>query len=288
MSLSMTRHPFLKTLGTIALILLCGSAIAALQLPLLRTLRQPQTASLASLERQSALEKQRLQVLRHLPTFGFDNLMADWVFLNFLQYFGDDEARAKTGYDLSPEYFEVIVRRDPRFVRGYLFLSQSTSLFAALPKRTIALMERGLTALTPQIPPNSYYVWRYKGIDELLFLGDAEAAQHSFRQSADWASQHPDPESQQVAQLSRSMANFLAENPRSQSALVGAWSMVLQSAVDDRTRNRAIAQIKELGGTFETDAQGRIIIRFPPEPKPTPTPTPTPNPTPESTPQTRL
>ncbi len=279
MSLPMTRHPFLKTLGTIALILLCGGAIAALQLPLLTTLRQQQTSSLASLQRQSAIEKQRLQVLQHLPTFGFDNLMADWVFLNFLQYFGDDEARAQTGYDLSPEYFEVIVRRDPRFVRGYLFLSQSTSLFAALPKRTIALMERGLTTLTPQIPPNSYYVWRYKGIDELLFLGDAQAAQHSFRQAADWASQHPDPESQQVAQLSRSMAGFLAENPRSQSALVGAWSMVLQSAVDDRTRDRAIAQIKELGGTFETDGQGRTIIRFPPEPTPTPTPTP------ESTPQ---
>ncbi|WP_448574374.1 hypothetical protein [Trichothermofontia sp.] len=269
----MTR-PFLKTLGTIALILLCGGAIVALQLPLLTTLRQQQTSSLASLQRQSAIEKQRLQVLQHLPTFGFDNLMADWVFLNFLQYFGDDEARAQTGYDLSPEYFEVIVRRDPRFVRGYLFLSQSTSLFAALPKRTIALMERGLSTLTPQIPPNSYYVWRYKGIDELLFLGDAQAAQHSFRQAADWASQHPDPESQQVAQLSRSMADFLAENPRSQSALVGAWSMVLQSAVDNRTRDRAIAQIKELGGTFETDGQGRIIIRFPPKPTPTPTPTP--------------
>lgn len=277
-SLPRMRHPFWQALGTIALILVCGSAIAALQLPLLKQLRQQQSPSLASLERQSALEKQRLQVLQHLPTFGFDNLMADWVFLNFLQYFGDDAARARTGYDLSPEYFEVILRRDPRFVRGYLFLSQSTSLFAAMPKRTIALMELGLTTLTPQIPPNSYYVWRYKGIDELLFLGDAKAAQHSFRQSAEWASQHPDPESQQVAQLSQSMASFLAENPRSQSALVGAWSMVLQSAVDDRTRDRAIAQIKELGGTFETDAQGRTLIRFPPEPPATSTPTSNANP----------
>jgi len=281
---SLARPAMIKTLGTIALIVLCGSAIAALQLPLLQQLRQRgQTVTTATLQRQLDLEKRRLQVLQSVPTFGFDNLVADWVFLNFLQYFGDDEARARTGYDLSPEYFEVIVRRDPRFVRGYLFLSQSTSLFAALPKRAIALMERGLTTLTPQIPPNSYYVWRYKGIDELLFLGDAQAAQHSFQQAANWASQHPDPNSQQVAQLSQSMANFLAENPRSQLALVGAWSMVLQSAVDDRTRQRAIAQIKELGGTFETDDQGRTTIRFPPNPDPSP-PSPTPAPAPSPAP----
>ncbi len=279
------RYPIGKTIGTIVAILLCGGAIAALQLPLLEQLRQRgQTLSVETLQRQDAIEKQRLQVLQHLPAFGFDNLIADWVFLSFLQYFGDDEARAKIGYDLSPEYFEVIVRRDPRFVRGYLFLSQSTSLFAAMPQRTIALMERGLTTLTPQVPPNSYYVWRYRGIDELLFLGDAQAAQRSFSQAAAWASQHPDPDSQQVAQLSRSMAGFLAENPRSQSALVGAWSMVLQSAVDDRTRQRAIAQIKALGGTFETDDQGRTMIRFPPEPSSTSktTPTPRPTPTPDS------
>ncbi|WP_448563233.1 hypothetical protein, partial [Trichothermofontia sp.] len=269
------HYPPWKFLGTIALILLCGGAIAALQMPLLEQLRhRSQTLSLAALQRQDAFEKRRLRVLQHLPTFGFDNLMADWVFLNFLQYFGDEEARAKTGYDLSPEYFEVVVRRDPRFVRGYLFLSQSTSLFAAMPQRTISLMARGLTTLTPQVPPNSYYVWRYKGIDEFLFLGDAQAAQHSFRQAAAWASQHPDPESQQVAQLSQSMAGFLAENPRSRPALVAAWSMVLQSAVDDRTRQRAIAQIKALGGTFETDDQGRTTIHFPPEPSSTPTPTP--------------
>lgn len=279
------RYPIGKTIGTIVAILLCGGAIAALQLPLLEQLRQRgQTLSVETLQRQDAIEKQRLQVLQHLPAFGFDNLIADWVFLSFLQYFGDDEARAKIGYDLSPEYFEVIVHRDPRFVRGYLFLSQSTSLFAAMPQRTIALMERGLTTLTPQVPPNSYYVWRYRGIDELLFLGDAQAAQRSFSQAAAWASQHPDPESQQVAQLSRSMAGFLAENPRSQSALVGAWSMVLQSAVDDRTRQRAIAQIKALGGTFDTDDQGRTTIRFPPEPSSTSktTPTPRPTPTPDS------
>lgn len=281
----LVRYPIGKTIGTIVLILLCGGAIAALQLPLLEQLRQRgQTLSVETLQRQDAIEKQRLQVLQHLPAFGFDNLIADWVFLSFLQYFGDDEARAKIGYDLSPEYFEVIVRRDPRFVRGYLFLSQSTSLFAAMPQRTIALMERGLTTLTPQVPPNSYYVWRYRGIDELLFLGDAQAAQRSFSQAAAWASQHPDPDSQQVAQLSRSMAGFLAENPRSQSALVGAWSMVLQSAVDERTRQRAIAQIKALGGTFETDDQGRTMIRFPPEPSSTSktTPTPRPTPTPDS------
>ena len=40
-------------------------------------------------------------MLKNLPSFGFDNLIADWTFLKFLQYFGDDEARDVTGYDLA-------------------------------------------------------------------------------------------------------------------------------------------------------------------------------------------
>ncbi|HEY9655564.1 MAG TPA: hypothetical protein V6C50_08720 [Crinalium sp.] len=31
-------------------------------------------------------EAVRLRLLKQLPTFGFNNLVADWTFLNFLQY----------------------------------------------------------------------------------------------------------------------------------------------------------------------------------------------------------
>ncbi len=148
-----------------------------------------------------------------MPSFGYDNLIAGWVYINFLQYFGDEEARAKTGYSLSPEYFDVILGRDPRFLASYLSLSASTSMYAGMPERSIELMEESLQFLSPQVPERSYYVWRYKGIDELLFLGDSQAAKQSFTKTAEWASQSSDEDSKRAAAISQGTAKFLSRNP---------------------------------------------------------------------------
>jgi hypothetical protein len=103
-------------LGTLALILGCGGAIALLQLPQLREATQASDSpTVETAERQVTDEQVQLELLGKMPTFGFDNLIADWVFLKFLQYFGDDEARQLTSYQLSPEYFEVIKAKGRHF-----------------------------------------------------------------------------------------------------------------------------------------------------------------------------
>ncbi|MBE9124832.1 MULTISPECIES: hypothetical protein [unclassified Coleofasciculus] len=243
---------------------LCVAAVGWLQIPQLNQLTdRGKTPSTVDIERDVEAEKARLELLQKLPTFGFNNLLADWVFLNFLQYFGDDQARTETGYELSPEYFEIILKQDPKFLQAYMFLSGSTTLYAGMPERSIALMEEGLKQLSPEVPPKSYYIWRYKGIDELLFLGDAQAAQESFENAAEWASTYPDEESQQVAAISRQTAQFLTRNPTSKSAQVSAWSMILQNAVDDRTRQTAINQIESLGGNVIITPEGGVRIQLP-------------------------
>ncbi|MFE4107917.1 MAG: hypothetical protein ACTS3T_10800 [Almyronema sp.] len=221
--------------------------------------------SLAAVEvstAQETSERLRLAVLRQLPSFGFNNLVADWAFLNFLQYFGDDAVREQVGYTISPYYFEVIVEKDPRFIEPYLYLSNSVSMYAAQPNVAVALMDKGLPFLKPQVPPKSYLVWRYKGIDELLFLGDGEAAQKSFALAADWAEASSDPQSNAVAEASRNTAEFLARNPSSKAAQVSAWASILVRAVDDRTRAIAIRNIESLGGTITADQQGRVTVDF--------------------------
>jgi hypothetical protein len=124
-------------------------------------------------------------------------------------------------------------------------------------------MGKGLKLLSPQDPPKSYYVWRYKATDELLFLGDAQAARQSFEKAADWASTYPDEESQTVAAISRQTAQFLARNPVSKSAQVTAWSMVLTSAPDDRTRQLAINRIEALGGKVVITPEGAVRLQLP-------------------------
>ena len=262
--IALSRQNLNESLGALILALFCIVAIGALQLPQVNHLRNSSSSiSLTDLNKEVNSEKLRLEILHKLPSFGFTNLVADWTFLNFLQYFGDDLARNKTGYTLSPEYFEVILERDPYFLNAYLLLSASTTLYVGRPDRTIAIMEKGLKHLSPKVPLKSYYIWRWKGADELLFLGDFKAAKQSFEKAAQWASTYSDAEGQNVAKISHRTAQFLTKNSASKSAQIDAWSQVLNNAFDDRTRQFAIAKIRALGGNISISPQGEVKIVLP-------------------------
>ncbi|MBD1869053.1 hypothetical protein H6F95_17490 [Cyanobacteria bacterium FACHB-471] len=249
-------------LFTVALVSIVG--ISVLQLPQLNHLNnRSETLSEAELNRQVESEQVQLNLLHKAPKFGFENLIADWTFLSFLQYFGDTSARNQIGYDLSPNFFEVILDSDPYFRDAYFFLSGSTTLYAGRPDRTTEIMNEHVSQLSPRLPDRAYIVWRYKGTDELLFLGDSQAAQQSFETAAEWASLYSDPESQAAAQVSQQTAKFLADNPQSKSAQIAAWVMVLGNAFDEETQRYAISQIEALGGNVSVDEQGRIQIQQP-------------------------
>lgn len=259
------RQNLSQSIAASLVALLCVVAVGVLQVPQLHRLRnRAKTVSPEALHKEVASEKVRLNLLQKTPAFGFDNLFADWVFLNFVMYFGDDEARLQTGYALSPEYFKIIVDRDPRFLGAYIGLSTSISMYAAMPEKSVALMEMGLKSMSPQTPPKSYYVWRYKGIDELLFLGDNQAARQSFETAAQWASTYSDEESKNVAALSRKTAEELSRNPNSKFAQVNAWAMVLYNTTDKLARKLAISRIEALGGKVVITPEGTVRIQPPP------------------------
>lgn len=252
---------FAQAFSAFIVAVLCVGAIGYLQVPELRRLsRQEEKLPLETVRQNLQAEGLYLDLMRRLPALGFENVIADWIYLKFLQYFGDDD-RDRTDYTLSPEYFEIILGRDPRFLPAYFFLSTSTSLYAGMPERSINLMDQGLASMTPQVPPQSYYAWRFKGIDELLFLGDSQAAKKSFEMTAAWASTYADIQSQEVAAFSRRTAAFLAKNPNSKSAQIGAWSLILSTALDNRTRLRAIERIRALGGDVVITPEGRVRVR---------------------------
>ncbi|MEA5592779.1 hypothetical protein [Rivularia sp. UHCC 0363] len=242
---------------------LCLVAVSLLQFPRMQKLLSDKSyTEVVTLEREIKAVEVRLKFLKKIPTFGYDNLIANWIYLNFLQYFGDDEVRAKTGYGLSPQYFEVILKRDPRFVNAYLALSTSGSMYAGMPQESVKIMNEGLKSLSPWVPKNSYYIWRYKGVDELLFLGDTKAARKSFKNAAQWAKEHFDTESQQVASISAQTAEFLKNNRNSKYAQISAWAMVLSNGADQKTEIKAIREIEALGGKVVSTPQGNKI-QFP-------------------------
>jgi hypothetical protein len=258
----MLRRDFSQSIVTLIVTIVCILGIICLQLPQLHELQQrSQTATAAEIRKFTEAESVRLKAMQTLPAFGFDNLVADWAFLGFLQYFGDEAARKKSDYRLSPEYFEIVLKHNPNFLGIYPFLSTSTSLYAGMPDRSIAMMQTALQSLKPNAPLGSYYGWRQLGIDQLLFQGNAAAAQQSFATAAEWARVQGNLN---VATLSQQTADLLAKNPDSLYAQIAAWSMVLSTVPDDRTRQTAIQQIEALGGTIVQQSNGSFSI-VPPE-----------------------
>jgi tetratricopeptide (TPR) repeat protein len=250
--------------GQVGSILGAFAAIVYLQTPQLASLKQQnKNISKAYLRQQEADLKTQLSIAKTLPTFGFDNMVADWHFIDFIQYFGDSELRSQAGYGAAMEYFDAMLDRDPRFLFAYFYLSSTASLYAGKPEKSVSLMDRGLKSLTPKVPDRGYYIWRLKGVDELLFLGKVPEARKSMLNAADWATQAATPEGENVAKLSRGTAKYLARNPNSKQAQFDAWNMVLGAAVDDTVVKRAIEGIRSTGGKVTISSDGKFKIEAP-------------------------
>ncbi|NEP19886.1 MAG: hypothetical protein F6J97_23860, partial [Leptolyngbya sp. SIO4C1] len=130
---------------------------------------------------------------------------------------------------------------------------------------TVSLIDQAAEQLSPNQPPNAFYVWRYKGTDELLFLGDSESAVQSFLTAADWAEQSSHPNKELIAERSRQTAQSLQRNPASKRAQINAWSSILVNALNDSIRQRAVREIERLGGTVKLQNSGAISIEYPAE-----------------------
>ncbi|MEG3936732.1 MULTISPECIES: hypothetical protein [unclassified Microcoleus] len=218
--------------------------------------------SAADFKQASQQEALRLKMLKTLPSFGFDNLMADWTFLKFLQYFGDDEARDVTGYNLSQDYFDIITRRDPKWADIYLFLSTAVSFYQGKPETAIKLIERGTNALSRQNHPQAWIVWRTKGIDELLLLGDIPDSIHSHEMAADWVENTAD--GPKLAPIFRATADYLRRDPDSVPVRFNAWSTVYAQTTDKLVRQRAKQALVKLGAQVKKDKDGNESFILPP------------------------
>ncbi|WP_310422423.1 hypothetical protein [Chamaesiphon sp. VAR_48_metabat_135_sub] len=250
--------------GQIGCIVGVFTIVVYLQIPQLASLKHKhKILNKAELEQEETKTKVQLAIAKMLPAFGFNNLVADWHFMDFLQYFGDGEVRKKSGYGAAMDYFDAILARDPRFLYAYYYLSNTAALYAGEPERSVSLMNRGLKSLSPQVPDRSYYIWRLKAVDELLFLGKVPDARNSMLTAASWAKKYPDLESQNVARVSQDTANYLAHNPGSKRARFDAWNMVLGAAVDDFVIKRAISEIRATGGKVTVSPTGEFEVEAP-------------------------
>jgi hypothetical protein len=233
----------LKTLGLVGIIGGLMTGIVAMQQEKVKTLTKEKLLA-RNYSQESRLETAQVELLKNLPAFGFNNMLANWSMLQFIQYYGDVDARRETGYGLSPDFMEIVTKNDPKFIRAYLMMSVASSVNAGRPDRTIDIMNEGLSKLTPDVP-DAYFLWLYKGVDELLFLGDIAAAKNSNQMAADWAKIAGN---EFIEKSARGTVRFLETNPDSRAPRVGAWMLVWLNSKDEATRKIAKENIEKLGG----------------------------------------
>ena len=252
----------------IALIALISIILLQLYVPGGLKGSDPLTSDAASLSVEEAKkadqqEATRLQLLKKLPALGYNNLIADWTFLNFLQYFGDDPAREKTNYELLDDYFDVITTFDPLWLDMYPFLSTSVSFYQAKPDVADRLMERGTKAFSPEINPKAWQIWRLRGIDQLLLLGDTKASITSHEMAAKWAEGTPDQDI--ITPRFRQFAEILRKNPDNTMIRIQTWMTVYGATSDKVVRKRAIQELLALGVKIKTNDKGEEVFTIPEE-----------------------
>ncbi|UJB70452.1 hypothetical protein HRE53_04935 [Acaryochloris sp. 'Moss Beach'] len=104
-----------------------------------------------------------------------------------------------------------------------------------------------------------------KASDELLFLGDNQAAINSYLNAAQWAQDSSEPGAKRIGAIVTKTAEFLKNNPDSKNARISAWLMILNNVPDEESRQRAIAEIRALGGQITVTKQNTLKIQFPEE-----------------------
>ena len=194
----------------------------------------------------------KLNFRKLVPSFGFDNLVADSWYLEFAQYFGDKAAREETGYSLVSQYFSAIADRDPLFFEAHATLSVANSMYAGQAEQTVNLMNQ-ILAKVPDSQQNAHQIWSLKALDETLFLGNITAAQHSYRQAISLAAAQNDLDANSAIAVNQQRVDFLATKPDPTLAQITAWRSVLPNVVKQAERKI----IKEKIATLEAKLVGQ-------------------------------
>lgn len=189
----------------------------------------------------------KINLQKILPAFGFDNLKADTIFLNFIQYFGDGKARDATGYSLTPEYFETLINHDANFVSAHLSLANANTMYAGQPEASISFIEDIFNSASLNNNSQKHaLLWLYKAYDELLFLGDTQAAEYSYKQAKKLLENNQTNSAGNIVSVYfPNTASFKGDSDIIQ-AQITAWSTVLPNVKNLENRQKITQKITDL------------------------------------------
>lgn len=160
-----------------------------------------------------------------LVSLGFDQLLADFYWLAFVQYIGDTEARKNDRCCLTYKYLDLITSLDPRFIQAYWFAAFSIGQDEGNPQLASNLIERGIKA-----NQDNWYVPFIAGINQYLYAHNEIAAARYYRMAAKYP-HAPSWLNRQASILEAKIPSIIKE--------VRVWNDIHESAKETLVRNHA-------------------------------------------------
>lgn len=167
-----------------------------------------------------------------LVGLGYDRLLADFYWLAFINYIGDEPARIADHSVNADKYLDLITGLDPKFVQPYWFCAFTVGADQRRPLRANEIIQRGISA-----NQNNWYLPYIAGVNLYLFAHDeAEAARFYHA-----ASKFPDA----PKWLGR-QAEFLAARIPSTTKEIITWDSIYRSEPNSIIRSKARQKLIQL------------------------------------------
>lgn len=228
--------------------------IALLQIPSIAPLKENQADPF------TVRFEQTLLLATTLEWLGAKNLGVSWLWLEFIQYYGDTPSRAQTGHGLSLKYLDRIIALDPQFLTVYPWVT-SVAFSGGVPDEAEKLIDQGLKSLTREQHPQAWKLLVDKAVIQFLLKGNSAQGTKNYYAAADWL----DAIGQEAeAHAFRSLGGRLEASPNSRRVRFDIWLTVLQGTADPETRKRAIIELGKLGGEFVFSPDGQLERIIPP------------------------
>lgn len=200
-------------------------------------------------------EEVSLDALGKLPNFGNRNLVADFLWLRFAQYFGDSQSRSKSGYGLDYKYLEAITDRNPQFENAYRVANMAVAYKMGRADLADALLVKGINA-----NPKAFLIWQTRGFLHFLYTGDIAKAVYCFRRSAGLAVAVGGNSQQHWGNYWFAMSRYLEVSKSNTWTRRQIWGEVYASSDDASTKALALSQLGKLGVFLRKD--GQMVARY--------------------------
>jgi hypothetical protein len=182
-----------------------------------------------------------------LISLGFDQLLADVMWLQFIQYVGDNVACKADDGSRASAMLDVVTTLDPHFEKAYFFIATVVGGEEHDPQGADKLLQRGIDNNA-----NNWYIPFIAGINQYLFAHNETQAAKYYRMSAKF----PDAPPWLAGQ-----ATILEAHIPSNIKAINVWQKILDSAKDSAVRQRAREELCVLWVHVRDHAPPDSVVR---------------------------